>query len=231
MCTVTFLPVRKTEYILTANRDESVVRAAAVFPVRNDGVLYPKDGHAGGTWIAASTPGKAVCLLNGAFTKHQHTPPYRKSRGLIVLSAFTYPNFKTFASDIELDNIEPFTLVMLENSNGSLYELRWDGYQKHFTSLKANRPHFWCSVTLYSPEIYEKREKWFETWALNQQYTLNNILHFHQFGGDGDKENDLVVNRGEVLKTLSISSIHLKREHPYMIYMDLQKGITFQELL
>jgi uncharacterized protein with NRDE domain len=231
MCTVTFLPLGKTDYILTSNRDESVERAPAIFPFRKSEILFPKDGQAGGTWIAAQSSGKAVCLLNGAFSKHKHDPPYRKSRGLIVLEAFTFSDFKTFTSKIKLNNIEPFTLVMVESKKDDLYEFRWDGHNKHFKSLESDRPHFWCSATLYSQETFEIRKEWFKNWVITYEHSMENILHFHHYGGDGDKINDLVINRNEFLKTLSICSIHYKMRHSYMVYIDLQKGTSFQEIV
>jgi len=232
MCTVTFLPVSKSEYLLTSNRDEKVGRASATFPFRQNGTLFPKDEHSGGTWIATSSNGKSICLLNGALTKHKHAPPYRHSRGLIVLKAFTYPDFKSFAANIDLTEIEPFTLVMVENEGEkTLFEFMWDGQNRYFAPLEPEIPHFWCSVTLYAPEVYERRKKWFEKWILDHHFNLDGILHFHQFGGDGNPANDLVINRNDYLKTLSITSIHRKEDQTYMTYMDLQKKVSYQEWL
>ena len=53
-------------------------------------------------------------MLNGAFTKHERNLPYRKSRGLIVLEIFEYKSFSDFVTDVDLHNIEPFTLVLAE---------------------------------------------------------------------------------------------------------------------
>src|SRR5579871_6575106 len=128
MCTVTYLPT-PTGYILTSNRDEALVRKPAEIPdsvaIGNCQVLFPRDGEAGGTWIATADNGRTVCLLNGAFTRHKHNPPYRKSRGLVVLDFFTLPNAKAFADSYDLTGIEPFTILVIEKS--MLYELRWDG--------------------------------------------------------------------------------------------------------
>ena len=91
MCTVTFLPVGNTLY-LTSNRDEAAARKIAdapqIVPFSAGNILFPKDSEAGGTWVATHENGNAMVLLNGAFVKHQHNPPYRKSRGLIFLEVF-----------------------------------------------------------------------------------------------------------------------------------------------
>ena len=69
MCTVSFLPL-DNGFILTSNRDERALRKPAEFPATyqsNSGtVTFPRDGKAGGTWIAASKT-KMICLLNGGF--------------------------------------------------------------------------------------------------------------------------------------------------------------------
>ena len=94
MCTVTFIPVRD-EFFITSNRDEKLGRKTAVTPVayKQDGhyLIYPKDADAGGTWIALKENGDAVVLLNGAFLPHVPLPPYRKSRGLILLDIINSP--------------------------------------------------------------------------------------------------------------------------------------------
>src|SRR4051812_22764348 len=73
MCTVTYLPL-KEGFIITSNRDERLVRKPADAPQiisgLNTRILFPRDGEAGGTWIATSENNRTVCLLNGAFVPH-----------------------------------------------------------------------------------------------------------------------------------------------------------------
>ena len=84
MCTVTFIPARQRIY-LTSNRDEKNWRTdalpPAVYPAGSGQMMYPKDGDAGGTWIAAHDNGNAIVFLNGGMEAHNPQPPYRKSRG------------------------------------------------------------------------------------------------------------------------------------------------------
>src|SRR5664279_4462760 len=88
MCTVTFIAYGHKVYI-THNRDEKSIRPIAVPPkqyvINGHRLLFPKDGQAAGTWIGVNENGCAAVLLNGAFVKHQHEPPYIKSRGLAFL--------------------------------------------------------------------------------------------------------------------------------------------------
>jgi uncharacterized protein with NRDE domain len=73
MCVLTFVPNTDFGYILTNNRDENSVRPKAIPPrkykIGNSAIYFPKDAHAGGTWIAQNQS-YTLCLLNGAFEKH-----------------------------------------------------------------------------------------------------------------------------------------------------------------
>src|SRR5215510_733415 len=132
MCTVTFIRSADKIYI-TSNRDEKHWRSSAfpptVYPFTSGKLLFPKDGDAGGTWIAAHENGNAIVFLNGGFVRHTPKPPYRKSRGLVLLDLIDTTDPVEQFQSLSLQNIEPFTAVIW--SNGALFECRWDGAQKH----------------------------------------------------------------------------------------------------
>ncbi len=222
MCTVTYIPSGDTVF-LTSNRDEKIARGGAEFPktysFSTGEMLFPKD-QKGGTWIAAHENGNALVLLNGAFLSHIPTPPYRKSRGLILLDLADSPTpYNSFLA-INLSGIEPFTLIILDD--GKLFECRWDGNRKHEKSLPADAAHIWSSSTLYNSMVMEKRETWFSAWLdKNPSPSLKDILHFHQFTGDGDQANDLRMSRDGILCTVSISSICIRDQHSMMTYFDM----------
>ncbi|MHA4842678.1 NRDE family protein [Flavitalea antarctica] len=226
MCTVTFLPTRKGVYI-TSNRDEKNVRASALYPEAYEfstgKLIFPKDADAGGTWIAAHENGNAIVLLNGGVVKHISMPPYRKSRGLIVLDLINHSEpFQAFKG-LDLENIEPFTAIIWEHR--SLYECRWDGNQKFTKQPDAAQPHIWSSVTLYTPAVIMKREQWFAEWLRrNQAPSQDDILNFHQFTGDGDTNNDLLMNRDGETFTVSITSISLEKYKARVSYLDLKQN-------
>src|ERR1044071_8889387 len=143
MCTVSFVPLSNQSFILTSNRDEAVARglasAPAIIEKENYRLVCPVDPLASGTWIAASNYGDVICLLNGAFKRHRHQPPYRKSRGLVVMDYFDAGDPKKFSDEYDLTGIEPFTMVMVHRKNSlQLFELRWDGNQKYFAQLDEN---------------------------------------------------------------------------------------------
>lgn len=223
MCTVTFIPARDRVF-LTSNRDEKLRRSPAlppaVYPFATGNLLFPKDAQAGGTWIAAHENGQAIVFLNGGFVKHIPEPPYRKSRGLVLLDLVDSANAYTSFQSISLHQIEPFTAIIFVE--GQLYECRWDGHQKHVKQLPATEPHIWSSVTLYDAEVIGKRNSWFAQWLQqNPGPTGDDILHFHQFTGDGDSHNDLRMNRNGLMLTVSVTQMVVTEDSTHMQYLDL----------
>src|SRR5690349_10805642 len=150
MCTVTFIPFRNSIFI-TSNRDESPDRQAPglkSFHSRETNTIhFPLDETSGGSWITLSDEGRAVCLLNGGFESFIPNPPYRISRGQVVLAAAKADDVDQFILSYEMKGIAPFTLVVSENK--SLVQLVWDGQEKHILSLPSDQPHIWSSATLY----------------------------------------------------------------------------------
>lgn len=224
MCTLTFLPLENGSYIITSNRDEAPMRKTLP-PVRDveQGVelIYPKDSQAGGSWICAGNNNRVACLLNGAFERHMRKPPYRKSRGLVVIEYFALTGgIRQLYNAYDLTDIEPFTLVVCEADK--LFELRWDGAAKHFKTLRFDKPHIWASANLYTPEYIEKRKEWFNKWlADHPQYHRDEILNFHVTGGEGNVYNDIVMNRAGLVRTVSITSILKEPKQIDMRYHDL----------
>jgi uncharacterized protein with NRDE domain len=229
MCTVTFIPVAG-KIFLTSNRDEKTVRQRALPPrfyVHNNiQLIYPKDGEAGGTWIALNENGHAGVLLNGAFTKHRPSPPYRKSRGIVFVDIIkTNAPLNQFLY-AQLSGIEPFTIIILEQNN--LFECRWTGDKKFYRQLNQDEPHIWSSATLYDNPTVKKRERWFMQWLAKESAPgFENILQFHRFAGDGDKHTDLLMNRGGTMHTVSITSIETDFKIGKMRYLDLSNDQMF----
>jgi Transport and Golgi organisation 2 len=224
MCTVTFIPVNDKVFI-TSNRDEQCGRLQAIAPdfyaMQTGKILFPKDRNAGGTWFAVHENGNTLVLLNGAKVKHIPQPPYRKSRGLILLDMTDSDDPLHVFLTTDYMDIEPFTVIAY--CEGNLFEYKWDGKEKWHRRLQEDIPHIWSSVTLYDDSATAKREEWFRKWLLeNPAPTQQDVLLFHQAAGDGDSRNDLLMNRDGVVLTVSITSLESSRETGVLAYLDLE---------
>jgi len=228
MCTVTYVP-SGNKIFLTASRDEQRERPAARIPdiyrVHGMNLLFPRDEPLGGTWFAINEKGTAVVLLNGALEKHISVPPYRKSRGLILLDLTASISPVTTFDEADLEQIEPFTIIVTEA--GNLWVCRWDGSFKTMNKGNAKIPHIWSSVTLYDPVAMELRKKWFAEWLkLNPKPSGEAILRFHRDAGDGNPHHDLLMNRDDKLFTQSISTACISANNAGFQYLDLRTAAT-----
>ena len=223
MCTVSFVNANG-KIIITSNRDEKTLRPNAIEPknycINNKNVFFPKDQKAGGTWYAINDNSTVLVLLNGAIEKHILKERYRKSRGLIVLDLISSETVIAQWNAIDLENIEPFTLVLFENQK--LYQLRWDEMEKTNLELNANQSHIWSSSTLYSTEIRQKRADWFYTFLdTKPEVTANELFNFHRYTEAENTEHGLVINRSDVLKTVSITQTVIEKNKVQIHYNDL----------
>jgi uncharacterized protein with NRDE domain len=225
MCTVTFVPT-PSGFVLTSNRDETKYRPTlppSIYVVNGKPLLFPKDKQAGGTWIATDKKTKTVCLLNGAFENHIKNPPYRKSRGLILLDSFAFDTFTEFAEKVDLENIEPFTLLLIEHQKKIAFlELRWDGQQKHIKNMDVSKCHIWSSATLYNKETQQQRRDWFNLLLKKHPTPAKELLfNFHHTKQSGEKQNDMIMKRANGLETISISQVVVENLEVTFTYDDL----------
>jgi len=230
LCTVTF--VRSADKtIITSNRDEQVLRQAIApetYDVNGKSVVFPKDPQAGGTWYAVDQFGAVAVLLNGAAEKHAWNPPYRRSRGLVVLDIIGSGSPVGAWHAYDFTDIEPFTLVLFQD--GHLWQLRWNGGEKETIEMDAHQNHIWSSSMLYPKDIREKREKWFAQYMkFNSQASGKDMMHFHHYTESGDAENGLVINRNNFLKTLSITQTVIHDGKVKMHYLDLARQQNYEQ--
>jgi hypothetical protein len=232
MCTVTYIPNR-SGFTLTHNRDEAPARSSVSIAQNNQNpdnlIVFPRDSKAGGTWFAMAESGKTVCLLNGAFVTHHHNPPYKRSRGLMVLDFFKYDNPGSFLSEYELEGMEPFTLIFARP--GVLTELRWDEHRRHIAQLPPDQPRFWCSSTLYPPEKQVLREQVFLDWLQKStRKTPRDITRLHLTGSVNDPANDFVMFR-ERVRTVSITQVVHQKKYARMRFLELLENNKDERLI
>ena len=228
MCTVSFIS-SGGKRLITSNRDEHVSRPLALQPreetIGSVKVLFPKDPKAGGTWFALNENGSVAVLLNGGFVNHIPTGDYARSRGLVLLDVIASEQPYNLLQEMELINIEPFTLVLF---NGGLLEFRWDGHQKYFRPLDATENHIWSSATLYKDEVIQHRRNLFQKFLdANTQITASRVIDFHSNNND-DFENGFIIDRDSGLKTFSVTQAVLDGEEIVMRHLDLLNDKFFE---
>ncbi|MFY7671245.1 NRDE family protein [Tenacibaculum sp. MEBiC06402] len=228
MCTVTYLPLEGDNFIFTSNRDENPKRNTIEpkeYLEDNVKLVYPKDELAGGTWIGLSERERLVCLLNGGYEIHEREVSYRLSRGVIVKQILKSENAVAFIEDLELNGVEPFTVVMVDWKNDLMaYELVWTGERKDFRKLD-NQPYIWSSSTLYTQEMKSLRKDWFSKWlSKNRNFEQSDVLNFHLDESNGE-EISLKMKRAFV-ETVSVTSIKKQNESLELQYYDLLNNQT-----
>jgi hypothetical protein len=229
MCIVTYLP-SLDGFTLTSNRDEHLSRAETIepvaYPVGDEKHYYPQDPESLGSWIAASDTGLNLCLLNGAFEKHISIPPYRKSRGLILLEILAFGGPEKFLRENSLEGVEPFTLIAISNNeNLELRELRWDGERPYLSNLDPHLPYIWSSSTLYNPEARRMKEEWFRIWLdKNPEPGQDEILSFHQRSVKEDYGKTMRLHPSNDPQTLSITTVRQSEGKRSMHHHDLIKS-------
>lgn len=222
-------------FVVTDNRDESVNRPAEwprVYREYNTQLFYPKDTKAGGTWIGVDQKNLLICLMNGAFKRHQHKASYRKSRGIVVKELLASSNFLSDVDQYYFEGIEPFfALVFSWKNDIKIYELVWDGIEIHLHKKDETKSLIWSAAQTYTKEQHQKKEKKFMTFLKNDKSggtTAKRIWTFHHSRGNKNEEG-MIINRGR-LKTTSVSQFqHRSNGRNYFRFHNLVTDIKGQE--
>lgn len=187
-------------FVITSNRDESKARAVPEFQhsvvAGHKTISYPKD-VLGGTWFASDSEANCLVLLNGAFDRHERKLPYRKSRGLIVLELISSEDIEANWDALDLENIEPFTLVYLSKEQ-ELFEWVWDGSQKQGKCLDVGQWHIWMSRTLYTQEDYDQNHERFSEYLKIPDFETIEYCH-----REGEYEHVQFAPKFDIVDTVS----------------------------
>ncbi len=234
MCTVSFYS-QAGKVIITSNRDENVLRPSAKMPEKTTlgqrNYYFPVDAQGGGSWFCVDGAGNTMVLLNGAETKHTPEPPYRKSRGLILLDLMQKNDKKLGWSAIDLSNIEPFTVVAFTEQK--LFQLRWNGQSKSMLQLDESKPHIWSSATLYPKEIVALRENWFASFLKRHENHLNetDLIDFHTSTEKNDAQNGLTINRNNQMMTKNITQCTIDKGHFKLVHFDFLENLKSEHFV
>jgi hypothetical protein len=154
MCTVSWFH-EPGGYQLFCNRDERFSRATASEPLVREcrGVrsIAPRDGEAGGTWIAANEFGLSLCLLN----TWGQAPPSAQSRGLVIPGLIHGRSVEEVSDRIGRSALPyaPFQLLALQPGRPALV-MRWDG--RSLQSAAHAEPCMLLSSSSFDPAGAER---------------------------------------------------------------------------
>jgi uncharacterized protein with NRDE domain len=196
-------------------------------------LYYPIDPQSNGTWFCVKENGNVFVLLNGAEKKHISDPPYRMSRGQILIEFVKGFDGPEFWQKINLKDIEPFTIIVF--AKNKLYQLWWNGKTRHTIKLTIDTPYIWSSATLYPDEIRSRRKIWFQNFLKNSHYkpASNELFDFHIHTQKDDRENGLVINRDQKIMTKNITQCILEHDRFVLHHLDLviDKKATIQDVI
>jgi hypothetical protein len=218
MCILSIVKSEKG-IVITSNRDEQRSRKNSLTPEFLDlgkcKAIIARDAQAQGTWLLTDNLGRTAILLNGAFETHIPSPPYRESRGIILMNLFQEENFRSAFLFYNLENIEPFQVIYLDLEQA--FQCVWDGNQKQLFEIDLSTPQVFFSPTLYTKEQQtEKRNHFFKTFTDLSLFKAPRLFEFHSEQNE-NSDLDFFMNR-EQQTTKSISQVELHSTHSRYIH-------------
>lgn len=244
MCTVTWLwePERFT---LLFNRDEQRTRPLAdpprVLDVNGHAILAPRDGQAGGTWLAANQQGLVVCLLNyyerdtGGVSRPVGTP---ESRGLLVLEAASGSNLAALTETLagrSLSRVRPFHLLAFDTrTSGGRYWL-WDGVDVQVEEIDDAL----CPVTTSSyasQAVVAYRRSLLHSWMdlAGGALSVDAMERYHHSRHEEADAYSVFMSRPDA-QTVSVTRVEVVRDEVRMRYQprasEAQDALSFSAVL
>lgn len=205
MCTITYIP-HQGGYILTQNRDESPLRADAIFPIEDvrhgNRIIFPQDPEGQGSWFVSVENGVTLCVMNGIFHPDKKPGQFRHSRGLIPLHYLKYANTFDFLERYQFEGLEGFKLLAC--SEKGVDEIKWDEHEvSHARHAPSNL--IFQSDPLYNAEQKKIRQNLFQRFLSTHQ--PQDILDFHTQPQTDDPTIDILMNRGKVGSVSTIQRV------------------------
>jgi hypothetical protein len=169
MCNVTFLK-NKYSTILTSDWDGNVERGYSLPPIvatyGTKKVMFTRDEKTGGSWFAATDNGDIAVVMNNKAKDHINKENHLKSSSLILLEIISADSpFDVFA-ELNLQPIEPFSIVLYSNSK--LYELIWDGDGKSINAPDTDSEHLWALAPEFGEGSLAEKEKQFKDFLIKK---------------------------------------------------------------
>lgn len=219
MCTVTIIQLDGGGFRLVTNRDESPDRAREIPPAWRGYVrgehrgIWPIDGRAGGTWVAAAEHGLAVAVLNRNLRSAPALPrrSERLSRGVLIPRLIGQPDAVEAAEALrgfELARFQPFRLVGADcEAGGRVVDSVWDGRSLTTVELSAS-PVCFASSGL-GDHLVRCRLPLFEEMVVGPGATPEAQDRFHEHRWPEHPELSVLMERG-VARTVSITRVEVR---------------------
>ncbi|MDQ7013919.1 MAG: NRDE family protein [Planctomycetota bacterium] len=218
MCTVTIIKSQGGGFRMVASRDECPDRPRATLPRWKNNIagdaraVWPIDGLAGGTWVAAGEHGLVLTVLNVNLADPPRPSEDRRiSRGSIIPQLIGLPDACAAAAalaELELDRFDPFRLVGVDRLDGlRIIESRWDGCSLHTVELGAG-PACFASSGL-GDEHVKPRLPLFEEMVVQPGPTpeRQDAYHAHRWA---DRPEISVLMERPGARTISVTRIELR---------------------
>jgi len=215
MCTVSVIRLSDELIRVACNRDEQLRRPSALPPrISNYGqqqAIMPIDPSGGGTWIAASSAGLIMTLLNRNTCRSALPAP--RSRGLIIPSLIDCRSLEEAidrAWNIEASQYGAFRLVMIDcqsvaevvSSGGAIEEVRMDN---------DFRSTFFTSSGLGDQLVEVPRRRLWQQMVTTQETNAAAQDRFHRHSWADRRDVRVCMNRPDA-KTVSYSTIEMGRD-------------------
>jgi hypothetical protein len=209
MCTVTIIPTTDGGVRLVSSRDEQRTRPRALPPERRvlrAGIVaaWPTDPAGGGTWIAASSRGLCLTLLNVNLERMPEPTERTLSRGSIIptlIDSITPAGVLERLQRSDLHRFMPFRLVAADATE--LADFRWDGqsFEAHAEELA---PRCFVSSGLGDHLVAPRLELW-RDWIADHGLSPEAQDAFHEHRWPDRPHLSVHMDR-EDARTVSVST-------------------------
>ena len=100
-----------------------------------------------------------------------------------------------------------------------MHQCVFDGQILYHSKMQKEQAHIWSSCTLYQVEEKQQRKKHFNSFLQESKLTQDEVIAFHTNSYKTLEHEDILINRNEILKTVSLTSI-VKSSAISMTYID-----------
>ncbi|HEY8239949.1 MAG TPA: NRDE family protein [Kiritimatiellia bacterium] len=212
MCTVTWTR-DSGGYLLLFNRDERKTRKPADPPsvqsCRGVPFLAPRDGDAGGTWIAVNQRGLTLALLNH-YPAEAAAGPGRTSRGLLVASLMDTADVKALAGRLEpraLADFRPFFLVALDPASPAKLHT-WDGAKLETRAVPDDAVPVSTSSFESDAVVNRRRARFAEMRSEQGRVDGELLFRYHTSREEGSDAYSVFMRRPDA-ETVSLSRVRV----------------------